>query len=77
MIFHPEIENLILPMLSYLCCGVSAVHWLYWNSRIWSLNDVVVMLNDVIISCRISAYAGTYGGFFKHGHAVFNVEQEK
>ena len=30
-------KNLILPMLSYPGCQVSAVHWLYWNSH-----DIVV-----------------------------------
>ena len=33
--------------------------------------------SDVIISCRISAYSGTYRNLFKHEHAVFNGEQEK
>ena len=35
----------ILPRLS----REGFIHWLYWNSRIWSSNDVIVMLNDVIM----------------------------
>ena len=33
---------LILPMLSYPGCHANVVHWLYWNSRIWSSSDAIV-----------------------------------
>ena len=47
-------------MLSYPDCHVRAIHWLYWNSSIWSLSDVNVYycLVKVTSSCNKASYKG-------------------
>ena len=42
--FYPGIENLIVSTQSYPGCHVRVVHWFYWNSRIWSSSEVIIML---------------------------------
>ena len=56
LIFYPGSGNLILPMLSYPVCHVSAVHWLYWNSRTWSSSDVIGMLIKVTSSDHVALW---------------------
>ena len=43
---YPGIENLILPMLSYLTMVSleGCIHWFYWNSRTCSSSDGIIML---------------------------------
>ena len=56
-----NLTHVILPRLSREDCSLI---------RTWSLSDVIVMLNDVIIPYRISSYSGTSGN-------SVNSEQEK
>ena len=55
-----NLTYVILPRLS----REGYIHWLYWNSRILSSSDVIVMFSDILISCRISTYSGTSDGLF-------------
>ena len=55
------LTHVILPRLSREDCSLV---------RTWSSNDVIVMLNDVILQCRISSFSGN------SGYSV-NSEQEK
>ena len=57
--FYLGIENLILPILSYIGCHVRAVHWLYRNSCTWSSRDVIVSYNE-IVSGRIQGLLEAY-----------------
>ena len=51
------------------------VQWLYWNSRTCRQLTSLLRLNDVIMSCRISAYSGTSWSLFQTLNAVSNGEQ--
>ena len=72
MRFYPGLENLILPMLSYPGCHVSAKYiGCIGNHAHGRQVTSLLCQSDVIIKCCLSEYSGTFGS------VVSNGEQEK
>ena len=63
--FCPGIENLILPMLSYPGCHLSAKYIGCIGTHAHGRQVTSLLCqSDVIITCRISGYSGTSGSLF-------------
>ena len=68
---------LLLPMLSYPGCHAKARHWLYWNSRIWSSSDAIVV--KMTPSCHFASQhiQELLGAFLKHKTPYSMVSKKK